>query len=193
MFQNVIHLLKIPLMKKLLVIIALLFAAGTQAQISKISLQASGLTCSMCSNAINKSLKTVDYIDKVMANIKTSTFEISFKPGAKIDFDQLKKKVEDAGFSVANMKATVNFDNVKVEKDQHLIYEGLTLHFLNATGQTLNGERSVQVVDKGYVSAKDFKKNQLFTKMDCYKTGVAGACCSKSGIPSGSRIFHVTI
>lgn len=180
-------------MKNLFFIIVVLFAAHTQAQVTKVNLQASGLTCSMCSNAINKSLKTIDYIDKVMANIKTSTFEISFKPGAKINFDQLKKKVEDAGFSVANMTAIINFENVKVEKDQHLNYGGLTFHFLNANGQTLNGEKTVQVVDKGYVSAKSFKKNQLVTAMDCYKTGVAGSCCTKEGLPSGTRIFHVTI
>jgi copper chaperone CopZ len=180
-------------MKKFFLIIAVFFTAQTQAQVNKVQLQASGLTCSMCSNAINKSLKTVDYIDKVMANIKTSTFEISFKPGAKINFDQLKKKVEDAGFSVANMKAVVNFENVKVEKDQHLNYSGLTLHFVNANGQTLNGEKTIQLVDKGYVPAKEFKKNQLLTKMDCYKTGVAGSCCAKDGLSAGSRIFHVTI
>jgi len=180
-------------MKKLFFIVAVLFAVHTQAQVTKVQLQASGLTCSMCSNAINKSLKTIDYIDKVMSNIKTSTFEISFKPGAAINFDQLKKKVEDAGFSVANMKAVMNFDNVKLEKDQHLNFGGLTFHFLNADGQTLNGEKTIQVVDKGYVSAKEFKKNQLYTKMDCYKTGVAGTCCTKEGLASGSRIFHVTI
>jgi copper chaperone CopZ len=180
-------------MKKLFFIACLLFAAHTQAQVNKVQLQASGLTCSMCSNAINKSLKSIDYIDKVMANIKTSTFEISFKPGAKVNFDQLKKKVEDAGFSVANMKATMNFDNVKLEKDQHLNYSGLILHFVNANGQTFNGEKTIQVVDKGYVPAKEFKKYQLFTKMDCYKTGVAGSCCTKDGLSAGTRIFHVTI
>ena len=180
-------------MKMFFGIVALFFAVNMQAQVTKVQLQASGLTCSMCSNAINKSLKTIDYIDKVMANIKTSTFEISFKPGAKINFDQLKKKVEDAGFSVANMKATAQFNNVKVEKDQHLNYNGLTFHFVNAKGQTLNGEQSIQVVDKGYVSAKEFKKNQLNTKMDCYKTGVAGSCCTKDGLSPGTRIFHVTI
>jgi len=61
-------------------------------------MQASGLTCSMCSNAINKSVKSIDFVEKVMANIQTSTFEITFKPGSTIDFDLLKKKVEDAGF-----------------------------------------------------------------------------------------------
>lgn len=180
-------------MKVLLAMVALFFVVHTQAQVTKVQLQASGLTCSMCSNAINKSLKTIDYIDKVMADIKTSTFEISFKPGAKINFDQLKKKVEDAGFSVANMKATVLFNNVKVEKDQHMNFGGLTLHFVNGAGQVLNGEQSIQVVDKGYVSAKEFKKNQVYTKMDCYKTGVAGSCCTKEGLSAGTRIFHVTI
>jgi len=180
-------------MKKLLIIIAVLFAASTQAQVSKVSLQASGLTCSMCSNAINKSLKSLSYVEKVMANIQTSTFDISFKPGAKVNFDELKKKVEDAGFFVANLSARVQFNNLQVQKDEHVNYEGMTMHFLNANGQVLNGEQTIQVVDKGYVAAKAFKKNQLITKMDCYKTGVAGSCCTKEGLPAGSRIFHVTI
>lgn len=180
-------------MKKIIFVIALSFAMIAQAQVTRVTLQASGLTCSMCSNAINKSLKSVDYVENVMANIKTSSFDITFKPGASVNFDHLKKKVEDAGFSVANMKADVQFANVKVEKDQHVAYNGLTLHFLNANGEVLNGAKTIQLVDKGYVSAKDFKKNQLVTKMDCYKTGVAGTCCTKAGTTTGSRIFHVTI
>jgi copper chaperone CopZ len=180
-------------MKQIFVSIALLLGLAGQAQVTKVSLQASGLTCSMCSNSINKSLQSVDYIEKVMSNIKTSTFEISFKPGAKVDFDQLKKKVEDAGFSVANLTATVNFNDLVIEKDQHYNVAGMNIHFLNAGGQSLTGERKLQVVDKGFVSAKAFKKNQLYTQMECYKTGVAGSCCSKAGLNAGARIFHVTI
>ena len=182
-------------MKKLLIMIAVLLAANTytHAQIKKVSLQASGLTCSMCSNAINKSLKSLSYVDKVMANIQTSTFDISFKPGVKLNFDELKKKVEDAGFFVANLNATVNFNNLAVQKDQHINYEGMTFHVLNANGQVLNGEQIIKIVDKGFVAAKTFKKNTLLTKMDCYKTGVAASCCKKDGLAAGSRIFHVTI
>ncbi|RYY70970.1 MAG: copper chaperone [Chitinophagaceae bacterium] len=180
-------------MKRVFVIIAVLFCASAQAQVTKVSLQASGLTCSMCSNSINKSLKTLDFVDKVMANIKTSTFDISFKPGAVVNFDQLKKRVEDAGFFVANLKATVHFNNLVVEKDEHYNIAGMNFHFLNAKGQVITGEQAIQIVDKGYVSAKEFKKNQLFTKMECYKTGVAGSCCAKEGLSAGARIFHVTI
>ena len=76
-------------MKKFLLAIAFFCSVNVFAQISTVNLQASGLTCSMCSNSINKALKSVDYVADVKANIKNSTFEISFKPNAKVDLDLL--------------------------------------------------------------------------------------------------------
>ncbi|MDO9373433.1 MAG: heavy-metal-associated domain-containing protein [Ferruginibacter sp.] len=166
---------------------------GAGAQVSKVSLQASGLTCSMCSNAINKSLKTISTVESIEPNIKTSTFVISFKPGSAVDFDQLKKKVEDAGFFVSRLDATMQFDNVALADDAHVKVGGNNFHILNADQQTLTGSKTVRIIDKGFVSAKEYKKNSGLTKMDCYKTGVAATCCVKEGLPSGTRIFHVTI
>ncbi|MEP6711705.1 MAG: heavy-metal-associated domain-containing protein [Ferruginibacter sp.] len=180
-------------MKNIFLAIALLFSFAANAQVSKVNLQASGLTCSMCSNAINKALKSLDYVDKVYANIKNSSFDISFKPNAKVNFDELKKKVEGAGFSVAKLSATVHFSNQAIAPDQHVNIDGMAIHFLNVKSQTLNGDKVLQVVDRGYVSAKAFKTNELFTTMQCYKTGVAGSCCTKDGLAAGTRIFHVTI
>ena len=53
-------------MKKILIAFALLFFIKTEAQVTKVSLQASGLTCSMCSNAINKALKSLDIVENVL-------------------------------------------------------------------------------------------------------------------------------
>jgi copper chaperone CopZ len=180
-------------MKKLILIITIFISINGFSQVSKVSLQASGLTCSMCSNAINKALRSVDYVDRVMANIKTSTFDIYFKPGAKVNFDQLKKKVEDAGFSTAKFVATIQFDNTRIENDEHENNNGMVLHFLNVKDQKLSGEKEIQIIDKGYVSAKQFKKSEVYTKMKCYKTGVAGSCCDSYGLTPGTRIFHVTL
>jgi copper chaperone CopZ len=180
-------------MKKLLFSIVLLWAINTNAQISKVSLQASGLTCSMCSNAINKSLKTINNVEKVVSNISMSTFDISFKDDAAVNFDELKKKVEDAGFFVSKLNANVLFDNVKVLKDQHLAYAGMNLHFLNGTGKVLNGSHQIELLDKGYVNSKVYKKNQSLSTMDCYKTGIAGTCCTSAGVAAGSRMYHVNI
>jgi len=180
-------------MKKIFLIAAILFSVASSAQVSSVNLQASGLTCSLCSNAINKALKSLDYVEKVQANIKTSSFDISFKPGTKPDFDQLRKKVEDAGFSVAKFTVTLHFDHVAVVNDNHVVIGDMVYHFLNVRDQTLNGDKAIRLLDKGFVSTKEYKKNGSLTKMECYKTGVAGPCCAKDNLPPGKRIFHVTI
>jgi copper chaperone CopZ len=162
-------------MKKILLIAALVFSIAANAQITKVTLQASGLTCSMCSNSINKALKTLDFVDKINTNIKSSTFEITFKPGKKIDFDLLKKKVEDAGFSVANFEANIQFNNVAVKSNQSVVVGDKTFQFVNIKDQLLNGVRSVKIIDKGFVSSKEFKKNRV------------------AMLPTGKGIYHATI
>lgn len=172
---------------------ALLCSFATKAQVTKVAIQASGLTCSMCSNAINKSLRSVDFVQNVDANIKTSTFEITFKPGTAVDFDKLKKKVEDAGFFVANFTATVHFDKVQLVNDGLVTIDGTTFHFLNIKNQVLDGDKTIQLIDKGYVTSKAYKANSKYTTMECYKTGVAAACCVKDGLKLGTRVFQATI
>ena len=181
------------MMKNILTAICLCISIASQSQIKTVNIQASGLTCSMCSNSINKALKSIPYVDNVVANIKNSTFEISFKSVDNISFDLLKKKVEDAGFFVAKMEVTVLFDNVKISNDQHLEINGLMYHFLNVPEKIMNGYQVVRILDKGFVSSKEYKKNQKYTTMDCYRTGVMGACCNKKEKTAGTRIYHVTV
>ena len=145
-------------MKTLLSLIVIFFSFTSHAQITKVSLQASGLTCSMCSNSINKALKTIDFVESIHPDIKTSTFDISFKEGSKVDFDKLKKKVEDAGFSVSNFVATIQFNNVQLKSNQPVSVGDKTFQFVNVRDQSLNGIKLVRVVDKGFISAKEYKK-----------------------------------
>jgi copper chaperone CopZ len=181
-------------MKNIIIIISLLFfSTAINAQVKKVSIQASGLTCSMCSNAIFKALKSIDFVEKVDANIKNSTFEMTFKPNADVDFDKLKNKVEDAGFFVAGFWATIHFDDVKIKNDEPVETVGKNLIFLHVSEQELDGDKTIKFLDKGYVSAKEFKKNSSFTTKESYKTGVADATYGQNGIPKGSRIYHVTI
>lgn len=170
-------------MKKILLAVMLFAALDFQGQVVKINLQASGLTCSMCSNAINKALRSLDFVNKVEANIKNSSFEIQFKQDAAVDFDKVKKKVEDAGYAVANFWLTLNFSKVDIENAQYAVIGNYSFHFINVAKQTLNGEKTVRLIDKGFVSAKEFKKNSVSIKIPCYAGRDEG----------GKKAYHVTL
>ena len=180
-------------MKKIFVIIASLLLVQAKAQFKQATLQASGLTCAMCSNAIYKALQKLPFAEKVQSNIKESSFTITFKQGQAVDFDAIRKSVEDAGFSMANLKVKANFDGVAVSNDAHLVMNGKNLHFLDVKQQTLKGEQTLQVVDKKFVADKVYKKYAALTKMDCVKSGMMQSCCIKEAKGTGTRIYHVTI
>ncbi len=178
-------------MKKIIGIILLCITIQAQAEVKQVVIQAGGLTCSMCNNAINKALRTLPFVGEVVSDIKNSSFTVSFKPGSAVDFDAMKKKVEDAGFFVTKFSALVHFSQQAVENDNHAIVDGRVFHFLNIRNQVLDGDKMIQILDQGFVTPKVFKKNNALTSAECYKTGVAGM--ASAGIAKGTRIFHVTI
>lgn len=180
-------------MKKIFIIICFFAATTAHAQFTSANLQAAGLTCAMCTKAINKSLEKLSFVQSVEADIKSSSFTISFRKDANADIDALRQAVEDAGFSVAKLKLTGNFEDVKIANNAHVNIGGRTFHFLNVSSQTLSGVKTIQLADKNFLNAKEFKKYSAATKMACVQTGKAAACCSKEGIAENTRVYHVTI
>ena len=140
-----------------------------------------------------KHCKKCPFIESVKSDIKNSAFNIVFKQGEDVEIDELRKAVEDAGFSVGSLKITGNFQDLKIENDTHVEIGKEVFHFLNVSEQVLNGEQTISVVDKNFVTAKQFKKFSSASKMSCVLTGKAGSCCAKEGIAPDARVYHVTI
>lgn len=147
----------------LLLLLTIILCISTTAQVTKVTLKAAGLTCSMCSNAINKALHTLEFVADVDADIKTYSFEISFKPNSTVDFDQVRKKVEKAGFSVTSFIAVVHFDNVQVRPTQPVVIGDKTFVFTNIPHQVLSGYHAVKILNPGFVSIKESKRNSFST------------------------------
>jgi copper chaperone CopZ len=163
------------------------------AQFTKAKIQASGLTCAMCAKSIFKNLQTIPGIESVDTDLNSSSFVVVYKSDSNIDPDVLRKKVEDAGFAIAALQLTGDFNNVAIKNDAHVTLDGKTYHFLKTSDQVLNGEKTITIVDRSFVTAKDFKKFSAATKMECIKTGTAAACCTREGVQEKSRVYHVTI
>lgn len=175
----------------LLILLALGFQAP--AQITKVALQASGLTCSMCSKAVQSTLEEVDFVKKVDVDLENQVYGLTFKEGAAVDLDALAKAVEEAGFSVAALKVTADFPQVALQKDEHIELGGHYFHFLNGDKRQLGGSTTFSIVDKQFLSAKEFRKHSTKSKMECVQTGRAAKCCVSNGVAAAARIYHAII
>jgi copper chaperone CopZ len=151
---------------------------GAKAQFTSASLEASGVTCSLCSKAIQKALEKVPFVQQVTVDVKTQVYNVIFKKNSAIHFDDIQNAVEDAGFSVASLKVTGKFSNLQLPKDQNIRIGDQTFHFLNGNGQILDGEKTFTLVDKNFLTPKAFKK---------YSASI------RENAGSNIRVFHVII
>lgn len=102
-------------MKKVYLMIAsmvLMFSIKSNAQIIKAEIRATGLTCSMCSNAINKQLKSMTEVVNVETDLNTNTFTVTLKEGNDLSPKVFKEKVEKAGFFIGSLVVTAKSDTL---------------------------------------------------------------------------------
>ncbi|KAA5535735.1 heavy-metal-associated domain-containing protein [Paenimyroides baculatum] len=142
MNQNI----KIANLKGLFTAFFLLCTVISKAQMSKIELQATGLTCSMCSNAIYKQLETIPGVEKIDTDLNTNTFTVALKQGNELTPRVFKEKVEKAGFFVGSFIVTTT-DIIK--QNNYIIIDG------KAKSQKAT---KFKVLDKGYLTDKEYKK-----------------------------------
>lgn len=143
MNQNI----KIANLKGLFTAFFLLCTMISKAQMSKIELQATGLTCSMCSNAIYKQLETIPGVEKIDTDLNTNTFTVALKQGNELTPRVFKEKVEKAGFFIGNFIVTTTTDISK--QNNYIIIDG------KAKSQKAT---KFKVLDKGYLTDKEYKK-----------------------------------
>ena len=147
----------------------LITSIKSYSQISKAEIIATGLTCSMCSNAINKQLKATVGVDSVSTDLNTNTFTVYFKKESKIMPRVLKEGVEKAGFFIGSLVITMPTENLKIEGDKTISFHGSTFVLLNEELKNSNGETKLKVYDKGYVTQKEHKKLlKTFSKTASY-------------------------
>lgn len=142
---------------KISILLLALTIGSAKAQFTKAELQVSGLTCSMCSKATEKALRTLNFIGDVKPDLNRNVFVISFKDNATVNLEQISQKVQNAGFSVNNLKVTFNFANQKLNGNS-FGYAGDTFLVVNGADKAPAGLTTITVVDKGFAPASVYKK-----------------------------------
>jgi copper chaperone CopZ len=147
------------------------------AQFTKAELQVSGLNCGLCAKATENSLKALPFISDVKPDLMHNVYVITFKNDKPVNFDEISKIVHDQAFFISYLKATFNFDNVKITNN-YFSAQGVTFRVMNVD-KPLNGDVSLTLVDKGLAPRSVTKKYMgQANNDDPAKTG---------------RIYHVAI
>ena len=170
-------------MKYLAYIFFFLFLVYLQpkAQIIRAELQAAGLTCAMCSNAIYKSLKTLKFIGDVDVDLNRSSFRLVFKRGEDVSFEDVREKVEDAGFSLSSFVFTVDLTNYDWVEKKSLRLNGSSFCLLNSPLISLNKKQNLKIVNRGFIPDKEYKKYA--------KVIIADAC----SLNTQEKIYYVVM
>lgn len=127
-----------------------------KAQFTKAELQVSGLTCSLCANSTEKAIKALPFVSEIKPDLIRNIFNITFKQGVPVDFEQITKKIKSAGFFVNYLKTTYNFANTTIAENT-FIYGADTYRIVNAD-KPLTGEVLLTIVDKGFAPNSVSKK-----------------------------------
>lgn len=165
--------------KLLLLLLLLIGQQYLIAQFNRGKLQATGLTCALCSNAINKSLEELPFVQSVKSILKESAFEIQFKSGSLFNPDQVREAVEDAGFFVGELVLTGESSSIVVNENGLFQWGNNSYHLVSSSLRQLNGKIHLRVINKSFLTDKAFKKISSLVSDSCSQ--------------SGQRIYHVQL
>jgi len=133
----------------------LLSSLSIQAQFSHAKLQATGLTCALCSKAIHESLTQLPFIESVTPELKTSSFEIRFKPTEAVPVRAMRTAVEEAGFFIGSLILTPSGTMIDSVRSASQYREGgMTYRLLEASKEA----GRYKVLEKGFLVDKEYKR-----------------------------------
>ena len=159
--------------KSIFVVLLFLLYGGQQysfAQFYGGRLQATGLTCALCNKAIHQSLEQLSFVEKVEADIKSSSFTLTFRANNAVSPAKLKAAVEDAGFFVGELQLMGTWNQEPVERGASFVWDQQTFQFISAKTPAMSKSFTCTVVGKGYLTEKNLKKVKAdyseFLKLD---------------------------
>ena len=152
-------------------LVLLLTGVKSYSQTTKVEIMATGLTCSMCSNAINKQLKSYTEVDSIGTDLNPNTFTGYFKKDKSMQTKFLKKAVEKAGFFVGSMVLTAKFHTDKIEDNTTLKIDDATYNFIDIKNPVAHAEAKYRILNKGFITQKEYKKLlKSYSKYPAYAT-----------------------
>ncbi len=95
-------------MKKIILLFIFVWTARVgYSQFVSASIAIDGLTCSMCSMSVKRSIEKMPFVKSVTVDLNTTTAYVEFQPKAEVALKLLAQQVKKAGFTVRTLSVVV--------------------------------------------------------------------------------------
>lgn len=152
----------------------MVFSNFAIAQMNKAEVIATGLTCSMCSNAIYKQLQKSPGVEKVETNLNTNTFTVFYKKNNQTKPIDIKDNIEKSGFFIGSLLVYLPSESLKINSKTTLEQDQTSFEVLDGNAKISTNETKLKVFDEGYITAKELKKQRkIYLKKASFSNSVA--------------------
>ncbi len=144
----------------LFIFITIFSVLSINAQTNTVIIDVNGLTCSLCSKAVEKKMRQLDFVQSVKMDLNSNEASVSIDFSKNPDWNLLAKSVYEAGFSIGNFRVP------SCEKTSQLLQSGDCINdyaFVGANGKRENPDYYV-LIGKYFMTSKvysSWKKKQI--------------------------------
>ncbi len=123
----------------------------------KAEIKVSGMSCAMCSMAIEKSLKEVEGVSDAQVNLGTEKATVEYDPD-KVKLPELENAIEEAGYDVINEKVVLKIGGMTCAMCVQAIENGLgRLEGISTVNVNLSSEKAYVTYNPKMVTVEDMK------------------------------------
>lgn len=145
--------------KHLIISISLLFITSiAHSAIRSVKVGINGLTCSMCSRTVEKSMLQLPFVDKVEMSLEATEAKILLKPEASVSMKEIARSVKDAGFSVRFVSVEFDFSDIRVGEDGSFFCQGQSYSWVGKRMLPAGKSVSLRIIDPGFVPPNEKSK-----------------------------------
>ena len=140
------------------IFLVMMFVSPVQeslAQIKWIDVGINGLTCSLCTRSVDRSISRLEFVDSVSMSLENTEGRIYVKDVEAIDLKRITKAIIDAGFSVRSVHLQFDFRDIRIDKDGFFSFKGQRYQWLQFKNDALPNDVALTLIDDGFLPKKE--------------------------------------
>lgn len=114
-----------------------------------------GLTCSLCTRSVDRSISRLEFVDSVTMSLENTEGRIYVKDVGAIDLKRISKAITDSGFSVRFVRLQLDVNDIRIDTGGFFSFKGQRFQWLEFKNSALKSEVTLTVIDDGFLPKRE--------------------------------------